>query len=64
MTKQVFITSVSGTLVAEMDNNIVWEMVDVIYDCGFGFGESFEVEVEDGDDVWSLIDKIYENYAA
>lgn len=64
MTKTIYITTEGGNLVAEMDGIKTYELEDAIYDCGFGFGESFEVEDEDGDDIWSIIDKIYEEYAA
>lgn len=59
---EVYITTKSGQLVAEVNGNVVYELCDCIHDLGLGFGDSFTVEYdmnEDGNDIWGLIDEIY-----
>ena len=58
----VYITSESGQLVAEVNGVKAYELCDCIVDLGFGFGDSFAVEYDiddDGNDVWGLVDEIY-----
>ena len=58
----VYITSESGQLIAEVDGVKTYELCDCIVDLGFGFGDSFAVEYDmgaEGNDVWGLIDEIY-----
>lgn len=58
----IHITSVSGTLVAEVNGVKRHELIDCIYDMGWGFGESHEIDfdMDEQNDVWALIDAIYE----
>lgn len=58
----VYITSVSGTLVAEVNGVKRYELTDCIYDMGWGFGESHEIDfdMDEQNDVWGLVDAIYE----
>lgn len=65
---EIHITSVSGELVAEINGKRYYELTDCIYDMGWGFGETHEIdftledfdEDERGNDIWGLIDAIYE----
>lgn len=63
----IYITSVNGQLVAEVNGVKYYELCDVIQDLGFSFGETIEITV-DGDtelaedeqvDVWMLTDMLY-----
>lgn len=63
MFKEIFITEESGMLVAEIDGVKAYELHDVIRECGFGFGEWFEIFVQEGDDIWTIADMISDLYA-
>lgn len=66
-TTTIHITSQSGQLVAEVNGVKAYELTDCVYDMGWGFGETHEVDfdLDDNDnDVWGLIDAIYESKAA
>ena len=58
----IHITSANGTLVAEVNGVRCHELTDCIYDMGWGFGESHEIDfdMDEQNDVWALIDAIYE----
>lgn len=59
----IHITSISGELVAEVNGEKRYELTDCIYDMGWGFGESHEIDfdMDEQNDVWALIDAIYED---
>lgn len=60
---EIYITSEGGGLVAEVNGAKCYELADCIYDVGWGFGESYDVEYDMDDphnDVWGLMDAIYE----
>jgi len=59
---EIYITSVSGQLVAEINGEKRYELTDCIYHMGWGFGESHEIDFDltEDDDIWALIDAIYE----
>lgn len=62
-TTTVHVTSQSGQLLAEVNGVKTYELTDCIYDMGWGFGETHEIDfdLEDNDnDVWGLIDAIYD----
>lgn len=61
----IYITSESGYLVAEVNGEKMYELHDAIYDLGLGFGDSVEVdyELDEHNDVWGLIDELYEQAA-
>ena len=61
----IYITSESGQLVAEVNGEKAYELCDAIYDLGLGFGESVEVELDEDEanDVWAVIDALYEQAA-
>lgn len=62
----IYITTKSGKLVAEVNGTVAYELCDCINDLGLGFGDTIEVDFdldEDGNDIWGLIDAIYEEYA-
>jgi hypothetical protein len=60
---EIYVTSVSGQLVAEINGKRYYELTDCIYDMGWSFGETHEVDFDmtDDEDVWALIDAIYEH---
>lgn len=59
----IYITSIGGELVAEVNGEKRYELTDCIYDMGWGFGESHEIDfdMDEQNDVWALIDAIYED---
>ena len=57
MTRTAFITSVNGTMIAEVDGIKYWETVDVA--SRFGWGESVELSDEFSDG-WELVDLLEE----
>lgn len=57
---EIYITAVGGEIQAELNGEIRNELYDVIRHCDFGCFDSFTVEYEDGDDIWTIADKIYE----
>lgn len=61
---EIHITSVSGELVAEVNGEKRYELTDCIRRMGWGFGESHEIEFDmtEDDDVWALIDAVYEQH--
>ena len=58
----IYITSTNGVLVAEVNGVKRHELTDCIYDMGWGFGECHEIDfdMDEQNDVWALIDAIYE----
>jgi len=58
----IYITSAGGTLVAEVNGVKRYELTDCIYDMGWGFGECHEIDfdMDEQNDVWALVDAIYE----
>lgn len=66
-TTTIYITSQSGQLVAEVNGDKAYELTDCIYDMGWAFGETHEIDFDlydIGNDVWGLIDAIYDGKAA
>lgn len=58
----IYITSICGELVAEVNGAKCYELSDCIHDAGWGFGESHDIEFDMDDphnDIWGLIDAIY-----
>lgn len=56
----IYITSVNGQLVAEVNGTKQYEMCDLINRMGWGFGESYEFDYDfdENNDIWTLIDAI------
>lgn len=53
----------TGSIVAEVENEKLQELTDCIMELGYGFGDTIEVDYDMNDphnDVWGLIDAIYE----
>ena len=64
-TTSIHITTVSGQLVAEVNGELTYELCDAISDLGLGFGDTLEIEYdldEYGNEIWGLIDELYETY--
>lgn len=59
---EIHITSVNGDLMAEVNGEKCYELYECIHDMGWGFGENHEIDFDltENDDVWALIDAIYE----
>lgn len=62
--KSIHVTSMSGSLYFEDENGIIEESYDLANnkEFPFGFGDSSDVECDENDDVWSLLDRIEETY--
>ena len=58
----IYVTSTNGVLVAEVNGVRRDELTDCIYDMGWGFGECHEIDfdMDEQNDVWALVDAIYE----
>jgi hypothetical protein len=63
----IYITSVGGQLVAEVDGEKRWELCDTISNFRLGFGESYEVESDfddDYNDIWCLKEDFEDHLSA
>ena len=59
----IYITSESGHLVAEVNGEKRYELEDAIYELGMGFGDSIELDIDADDeanDIWAVVDELYE----
>ena len=59
---EIYITSEGGNLVAEVNDVKCYELYDVIHNLGFCFGDTLTVdyELDEHNDIWGLVDAIYE----
>lgn len=62
--KTIHVTSRNGSLYFEDENGTIEESYEIANSkqFPFGFGGSFNIECDENDDVWSLLDRIEETY--